>query len=117
MATRNTLAQVEGVSALFASINVTDSSGTPAVTDTSILAHAPDITIADNGVGDYTLTLNPFRAPRGIAHAYASSKTISNMASVTAVTYTGSSLAVTVRNEDDASAATDSGFYLQVWAF
>lgn len=116
MATRNTLAQFEGLSPLFVSIRV-NGTGTAAITDTSNLAHAPDITLADNGTGNYTLTLNPFLAPRQIAHAFATSQTISTFASVTAVTYTGSSLAVTVAIEDDASAATDGVFYLQVWAF
>lgn len=72
------------------------------------LDQTADVTITDTGTGDYILTINPFRGNRGIAWGVATTQVISTMVGLTDFTYTGDSLAVTVKVENDASTATDA---------
>lgn len=88
-----------------------------AITDVSgVQAQASDVSITDTGTGDYIITVNPFRGTRGIAWGVATAQTISMMVSLTAFTYTGDSLAVTVKVENDASTASDSIVCMHLYA-
>jgi len=114
---RNSFAQFMGNGALIAmgTIDVSDNtldnmSGAPS-------GHDADITLTDDGTGDFTLTLNPFRGPKGSVVAFATTATISTFASVTGKTYTNDSLAVDINVENDASTATDADvdFLIVAW--
>lgn len=96
---------------------VQNADGTPTLTRaTGSNPQDSDISFTDTGAGNTTVTINPFRGPKGEAYAIATPVTISLSATITSMTYTGDSLAIVVRVEDDASAATDSNFYLHVYA-
>lgn len=87
------------------------------ITDVSgPLPQATDVTITDTGTGDYIITINPFRGPRGVVWGVATAQTISMFASLTDFTYTGDSLAVTVKVENDASTASDSIVCMHLYA-
>lgn len=74
------------------------------------LADQPDVTIVDNGTGDFTITVQNFMGPNGYAIGIGTPTTISNMVSCTAQTYSGNAASFTFKVEDDASTATDAGF-------
>lgn len=75
-----------------------------------------DVTSAATGTGDYIVTINPFKGPKGEVYGVATTGTISVFASITDMTYTNDSLAVTVKVEDDASTATDAAVTLHLFA-
>jgi hypothetical protein len=75
-----------------------------------------DVTLTDTGAGDYILTINPFKGPRGKVWGTATVQTISMFASLTAFTYTGESLAVTIKVENDASTASDAIVNVHLYA-
>jgi hypothetical protein len=75
-----------------------------------------DITCVGTGTGDYALTINPFKGPKGEAYAVANAMTISMMVSVTALTYTNDSLAVTLKIENDASTPSDAAVIVHLFA-
>ena len=75
-----------------------------------------DVTLTDTGSGDYIITVNPFLGPKGEIYWQATTGLISTFASVTATAYTGDSLAVTIKVENDASTATDAIVCLHLYA-
>jgi len=93
------------------------SGGTPSLTRASgDTFQDADITLTDTGTGDIIVTINPFKGPKGEVYGVATTQTISTFANITALTYTGNSLAVTVKIEDDASTATDANVFLHLYA-
>ncbi len=78
---------------------------------------APDIAITDTGTGVYDLVISNFKGPRGYAHVFATPQTDSLFASVSAKSYSGDALSITVNVNDDASTATDSSVDVLVLAY
>ncbi len=115
MGMRNTWGQQEG--SLFISGKILDTSGVPSVASTSNLAHAADVTVTDNGAGDYVIVVANFKGPRGLAIPVLTAGTDSLFASATSVSYSGTTLSVVVKMNDDASTLTDSSFYFHIHAF
>jgi hypothetical protein len=112
MAVRHRRADLNGLE-LFAIIT----SGGAAITSSSgANSHDADVTCAATGTGDYVLTINPFKGPKGEVYWQASTDVISTSASVTDRTYTGDSLAVTIKVESDASTATDAAVSVHLYA-
>ena len=96
---------------------VSYAAGTPTLTRaTGGNLEDADISITDTGSGDLLVTVNPFRGPKAEVYGVVTTGTISVFASITAFTYTGDSLAITVKIEDDASTATDANVFLHIYA-
>ena len=114
MSTRNSLAALEGASALFAAGNVaSDGTGTilaPRVT-------AGDVVTTKTGTGVYTVTINPFKGPQGKLVTVATLKAASGIIRVESETYTGDSVVITVKTfAVDGTSAADKAFNFQIFA-
>ena len=118
MTTRHSLGQFEGSGALMLAFKILDTSGTPTITQISgPLAQAADLSITDTGTGIYDVVVSPFKGPLGYTNVQATSLTTSTMAAVSARSYSGDALSITIRVEDDASTLTDSSVDVLVLAF
>ena len=95
--------------------------GTPSLSQLSGEADfdQTQVSIADNGTGDFTITVSNFRGQQGYLAGLATGTTISNMVSCTAQSYTAGTddANFTFKVEDDASAAADNGFNFILAAF
>lgn len=96
---------------------ILDTAGTPTIVDVSPGGAAPDVSIVDTGTGIYDVTIKNFKGPRGVANVQVSPYITSTMAAVTARSYTGDDLALTIHIENDTSADTDSSSDVRVEAF
>ena len=94
-----------------------DTAGTPTIVNVSPLAAAVDIAITDTGVGIYDVVISNFQGPQGVANVQVTPYIISTMASVTARSYSSGNLAITIKVQSDAGAATDSSSDVCVEAF
>lgn len=116
---RASWANVEGTGALFLAGKVTGASG--ALTNLSgPLAHQSVISCTRTGAGTYSITLNPFKAPLGAVNVGLTPVTADRACSISAgPTYTGDSLALTVKTRSitGAPADTDADFYFEFQAF
>lgn len=118
MTMRNTLAQFAGVGTLVVMGRVTFSAGTPSLAALSGNVNLEaDVTIADDGTGLVTITVNPFLGPQGVAVGFGTSNTRSRMVSAAAGTYTGNSLAMQFAVDADDGTDTDGNFNFQIWAY
>jgi hypothetical protein len=110
MSMRNSLAQLEGASALFAAGKTT-----AADASTYTLSMAPalkgDAVVAKSGTGVYTITINPFVGPQGLVNTVVGLTTASGVARVDSEVYTAASLVITVKTfAVDGTTATDKTF-------
>lgn len=96
---------------------ILDTAGTPTIVNVSPLGAAGDIAITDTGTGIYDVVISNMKGPRGVSNVIATSYVTSTMATVSARSYTGDALAITIRVEDDASTLTDSSVDVRVEAF
>lgn len=116
MGVRNTLAQLEGASALFAAGKTTAADASTYALSTP-KAFQGDIVIAKSSTGVYTITINPFKGPQGNVNAVVSLTTASGIVRVDSTTYTGDSLVITVKTfAVDGTTATDKAFSFIAWA-
>lgn len=98
---------------------ILDSAGTPTIVNVSPLSVAGDISIVDTGVGVYDVTIKNFQGPQGVVNAQATPYVIGNFASVTARSYSGADLSLTIKTGTAASdyTAADSSSDVRVEAF
>lgn len=78
---------------------------------------AAQVTSAATATGVRTLTIKNFKGPKGRAVAIITCGTISVFASVTDKSYSGNTLTVVVKLEDDASTATNAPFDYLILAY
>jgi hypothetical protein len=97
------------------------SGGSPSLTQLSGFAESDQaqVSVADNGTGDFTISVTNFRGPQSYLIGLATGTTISNMVSCTAQTYTADTDTAnfTFKVEDDGSTAADNGFNFILVAF
>ena len=96
------------------------SGGTPSLTNLPDQNSASgEVTVADNGVGDFTITITNFRGTEAKSVAFATTTTADMTVRVVSKTYTNDSLAVNfiVRTADQTSAVDDSGFEFCIEAY
>ncbi len=108
MATRHIRADLEGKLELFIKAGV----GGSAMTLTS--ASGPnfqdaDISFADNGTGDHTITVNPFKLPAAEVYAQATAVSAASklFCTIKSIAYTNDSLAIEILTFTDAGTATE----------
>lgn len=76
-----------------------------------------DITSVSNATGDYTITINPFKGPKGEIYCQATCSTSSKLfATIKSATYTNDSLAVNITMFADTGTATDTAVFLDLYA-
>ena len=77
-----------------------------------------DITSARNATGDYTITLNPLKGPKGevFIQTTALSATLKLFTVIKSAAYTNDSLAVNVLIFDDTGAAQEAAVMLHIYA-
>src|SRR5439155_9273213 len=92
MSMRNSLAQNQSALLAVAQIN---SDGTVGAVG-GPLAHSADLSSVKNSTGNYTVTLNPFKGPRGVAFAKVNLFNNAGQGYADSTTYTDDSLAVVV---------------------
>lgn len=123
---RHTLTQVAGTGALLACVEIDESAvvGTPALGDlSSPVGTQDDFSIADNGVGNWTLTIKNFRGPVGIAFPFIQimcSGTFGERSTkVISSAYTSDSYALQfeIFQTSSGAAADSANVFVQVWAF
>ncbi len=118
MGMHHTFAQAMGEGLLLAAFTITDTSGTPTIT--GILGpsfQSGDFAITDTGTGIYDVVISNFKGKNGAYTVNVNPVTTSLMACVSASSYTGNALAITIRVEDDASSLTDSSCFVTVHAW
>lgn len=96
---------------------ILNTAGTPTIVNVSPLGAAGDISIVDTAAGIYDVTIKNCKGPQGVANIQATPETTSLMAAVTARSYTGDDLAITIHTENDASTDTDTSTDVIVEAF
>lgn len=100
---------------------VINTGGTPSLSQLSgsALSDQTQVSIADNGTGNYTISVTNFRGWNSYLIGLATATTISNMVSCTAQTYTADTNTAnfTFAVEDDGSTAQDNGFNFMLLAF
>jgi hypothetical protein len=107
--------QLGGIDALM--FKILDTTGTPTITEVFPAHMAANIAITDTAQGVYDVVVKNMKGPRGLTKIFATAYVISNFASVTARSYSGNDLSVTVKVEDDASAAQDSSVDVMILAY
>ncbi len=122
--TRHSLAQFEGTGALFiggkitslgvSGINLSSTTGV-----TGPLAQNTDAQVVRNSIGNYTLTINPFRGPLGgvVPAITAGSVGFSSMNCTTTTAYTNDSLAVTILITGSTGTYADGDVNFMIFAF
>lgn len=98
---------------------ILDTSGTPSIVNVSPVGAAGDISITDTGVGIYDVVIKNFQGPQQVANVQATAYVIGNFADVTARSYSGADLSITVKTGTAASnyTAADSSVDVRVEAF
>lgn len=110
----NLMAALEGKNAGFLAFKILLTDGTPTISEVSNLDFVNDFSaVTDTGDGDWTFTISNFRGPRGLIFGQATSEVISVFPSITTLSYSGTTLTVVIKSENDASTATDAN--TQVW--
>lgn len=105
----------------FVAGKVTVSGGTPTLgsltSGTSSSVPYGLVTIADNGVGDFTISVKDFKGPRGIALGFGSGKTIGTIVNPQDYSYSSNTLSIQFLVADAAASASDTDFNFAIWAF
>ncbi len=98
---------------------ILDTGGTPTIVNVSPLAMAGDIAITDTGAGIYDVVIKNFQGPQGVVNIQATAYVIGTFANVTARSYSGSDLSLTVKTGTAASdyTAADSSVDVSAEAF
>lgn len=96
---------------------ILDTSGTPTITEFFPSNLAGNIAITDTAQGVYDVVIKNFKGSKGFVKVVATAYVISNFASVTTRSYSGQDLSLTIKVEDDASAAQDSSVDVIVFAY
>jgi hypothetical protein len=116
MSMRNTMAQLEGASALFAAGKTTAADASTYSLSTP-KAFQGDIVIAKSSTGVYTITINPFKGPQGNVNTVVSLTAASGIVRVDSAVYTGDSLVITVKTfAVDGTTAADKAFSFMTFA-
>ena len=114
--TRNSLAQLEGASALYVGGKLTAADASSYVV-LAPKALASDVVVAKSGTGVYTITIAPFKGPQGLIATIVSLTGASGIARVDSETYTGDSVVVTVKTfAVDGTSAADKAFSFHILA-
>lgn len=114
MSMRNSLAALEGISAL-AVAGTVNTDGTSTVL--APLATASDVVTAKSSTGVFTITITPFKGPQGLIIPVVCPTTASGIVQVYSSTYTGDSVVITVKTfAVDGTTATDKQFNFHVLA-
>lgn len=114
----HSMAQLEGAGTLMIAFKILDTSGTPTITEvTAPSFQSGDIAITDTGTGIYDVVISNFKGPQGYARVFVTANTDSLFAGVSARSYTGDALAITINVNDDASTATDASVDVLVLAY
>jgi len=110
MSMQNSLAHMEGASALFAA-GKTTAADAATYTLSTPKAFQGSIVIAKSTTGVFTITLNPFKGPQGHVNTVVSLTGASGIVRVDSETYTGESLVITVLTfAVDGTTAADKAF-------
>lgn len=96
---------------------ILDTAGTPTLVNISPLIAQDDFSVTDTGTGIYDVTIKNCKGARGLVNILATPYTTSTMAAVSARSYSGDDLSLTIRVEDDASTLTDSSVDVRVEAY
>jgi hypothetical protein len=98
---------------------ILDTGGTPTIVNVSPLAAAGDITITDTGVGIYDVVIKNFQGQQQVVNVQATAYVIGNFCNVTARSYSGADLSLTIKTGTAATdfTAADSSVDVAVEAF
>lgn len=98
---------------------VTVSGGTPtlgSLTGTNAIQRGL-VTITDNAAGDFTISVQDFFGPRGIALGFGNGKTLGTIVNPQDFTYSGNTCSVRFLVSTDAAGASDTDFNFMIVAF
>ena len=119
--TRHRLADMGGALFIGGTITSLGVSGVNISSTTGLtppLAQNADVSVVRDAIGEYTMTINPFRGPLGaVCHSVTASSTASyGLTTRTTTTYTNDSLAVTIKVASGAAFA-DGDISFMIFAF
>lgn len=119
MGVRHTLGQLDGSGALFIAGRINVAAGVPTLQLSGPVGQQNDVTITDNGVGDYDLTIANFKGPLGFAIGVVSvNSNAAGMAMVESYSYSGDTLSMGIGViATSTSTRVDSGVGFIIWAF
>ncbi len=96
---------------------ILDSTGTPTIVNVSPPQMAADISITDTNTGTYDVVIKNFQGAQQAVNIQATSYVISTFASVTARSYSGADLSLTIVVNSDAGSDTDTAVDVRAEAF
>lgn len=96
---------------------ILDTAGTPTIVAVSPSNAAGDVSITDTGTGIYDVVIKNMQGPQAVANVQVTPYVTSTMAAVSARSYSGADLSITIRVEDDASTLADSSCDVRVETF
>lgn len=96
---------------------VTGAAATPAFTGSGTANDQARVTVTDNGTGDYTLTIDNFKGPNGVAFGFGNALTVGNFVNPVAITYSGNTATAQFKVTSDAGAAADDTLNVLILAF
>ena len=100
----------------FVAGSITGAASTPAFTGIGSSLAAGDISVTDNGTGDYSLVIANFQGNKGTAYGFGNAQTLGNFVCPVAYSYSGTTLTLRFKVSDAAGAAADDTINVQVWA-
>lgn len=105
--------------AVFGTVALSGSTASLSQLSGEALSDQTQVTIADDGTGDFTLSVTNFRGANGYLMALATATTISVFVSCVSQSYTANTDTANFQFnvENDASTATDAGFNFMLLAF
>ena len=114
MGVRHSLAQIEGISALFiAGSSASDGTASNLI---SPLGQAGDVAVTKTGTGTYTVVVKDFKGPLGKVVAMVCLGANSGILQQS-VSYSGTTLTLAVSSfAVDGTTATDKSFSFEIWA-
>lgn len=105
----------------FVAGKVTVTAGTPTLSNLSSgnsnTVAAGLVTIADNGTGDFTISVKDFKGPSGYAIGTGSGKTLGTIVNPQDASYSGNTLSIEYLVADAAGVASDTDFNFVIWAY
>jgi hypothetical protein len=96
---------------------ILDTAGTPTIVNVSPIGAADDFSIVDTAAGTYDVTIKNFKGPRGATNIVVTPYIISTFASVTARSYSGDDLSLTIVVNTDGGTDTDSAVDVRIEAY